>query len=92
MASVSMVRVGISGALTFQGSFCADSLVSLSSRSPAGVSRVVPCCRAATCMTQGLINERKQMRPAGLAMGEASPGAPRSVTGFLLASSTVIFS
>lgn len=91
MASVSMVRVGISGALTFQGSFCADSLVSLSSRSPAGVSRVVPCCRAATCMTTGL-NERKQMRPAGLAMGEASPGAPRSATGFLLASSTVIFS
>lgn len=32
------------------------------------------------------------MRPAGLAMGEASPDAPRSVTGFLLASSTVIFS
>lgn len=53
MAQVSVVR-GVPGVLTFQGSFCAGSLGSLSSRSPAGPSRAAPCCRAATCVTTGI--------------------------------------
>lgn len=70
-ASLSMVRAGVSRGLTFQGSFGAGSLGSLSSRSPAAGSRVEPCCRAATCMGTGT----QHWDTAG---GEATSAAPAS--------------
>lgn len=59
----------VSRALTFQGSFGAGSLGSLSS--PATGSRVEPCCRAATCMGTGT-------QQWDTAAAEASPAAARA--------------
>lgn len=69
-ASLSMVRAGVSWALTFHGSFGGASLGSLSSRSPAAGSRLEPCCRAATCMGTGTQHGGQQeVRPVLLHQG-----------------------
>lgn len=81
-ASLSRVRAGVCRALTFQGSFGAGSLGSLSSRSPTAGSRAEPCCRAATCTGTGT----QQWDTAGDTRASHSSGqscCTQGCTGFL---------